>query len=143
MNQQRRQVQQATVMIVDKDPDVLHALSFALQLEGFAVATFSDGEAFLAAPVPAGPACAIIDHDLESGTGISVAKELRRRGCGLPVILIANPITEPLLQAAAEAGIAAVLEKPLLGDSLCQAAAHAVSARLEPCMSKQPDRLPH
>ena len=116
------------IVVVDDDHAILHSLSFSLRLEGFEVETFDSGAAFLAAPEPKPPACAIIDHDLNGIKGLNVAEAMRARGSHLPLIMMSGTVTPRLRTLALAAGFRAVLEKPLFGDELGDALAHAVAS---------------
>jgi AmiR/NasT family two-component response regulator len=50
--------------------------------------------------------------------------ELKRRNVSTPVILITAPVSRDVLQRALAAGVAGVLEKPLLEDSLLEKIRH-------------------
>ncbi len=50
--------------------------------------------------------------------GFAVMTELKRRNIFLPVILITAPLSRDVERRAIAAGIASVLEKPLLEDAL-------------------------
>lgn len=118
-----------SIVIVDDDHAVLHSLSFALQAEGFAVVTYDNGSAFLAAREPPPPTCAIFDQDMEGMTGLDLAQALRNRGSTLPLIMLSGAVTPRLRTLALAAGFSAVLEKPLFGDELGNAVEAAVSGR--------------
>lgn len=113
------------VAVIDDDRAVLNSLKFALEIEGFAVRTYRSGEEFLAGGSVPMPACLVLDYHLPGVNGLAVIDELKRRAIDLPAILITSNPPTVLRQRAAAAGLALV-EKPLLGNSLTDAIHHAL-----------------
>lgn len=106
------------LVIVDDDPDVLNALRFAFEVDGYAVETHTAAEAVLAAPAR-GAACYIIDENLPGVSGVEAAATLRSRGIAAPIILITTYPSPALRLRAAQCG-ADIVEKPLISDALGQ-----------------------
>lgn len=103
--------------VVDGDPAVRHALSFALETRGLVVATFSDGESVLAARGWNDWICLVVDQRLPGISGLDLLVRLRGEGFSAPTILVAtNP--SPGLRARADAASVSLVEKPLLDDRL-------------------------
>jgi FixJ family two-component response regulator len=115
------------VVVIDDDRAVLNSLKFALEIEGFAVRTYRSGEEFLAGASLPQSACLVLDYHLPGANGIAVVDELRRRRINVPAILITSNPPSALRQRAAAAGLALV-EKPLLGNTLSE----AIHLALEP-----------
>ena len=76
-----------TVHVVDDDASVLEALALLMRLEGFAVRTYSSGRDFLAATLE-GAGCVVLDMRLGDMHGLAVLAALKRRGNGMPVIVL-------------------------------------------------------
>jgi hypothetical protein len=105
----------ATVLIAVKDAVLADSLRFSLELEGY--------QAKLCA-LPFDPAentepraCLLLDQDvfttvLSRGNG-----EVIRR-LGIPIVLMAHQSTRLLSEQARRAGVASIVEKPLLGGIL-------------------------
>ena len=117
--------ERSAVVVVDDDRAVLNSLKFALEIEGFAVRTYRSGEEFLAGGSLPRSACLVLDYHLPGVNGIAVVDELRRRKINVPAILITSNPPSALRQRAAAAGLALV-EKPLLGNTLSDAIHHAL-----------------
>jgi hypothetical protein len=108
-------VGQATVLIAVKDAVLADSLRFSLELEGYAPKLCQ---------LPLNPvdtveprACLLLDQDvfttmLRSGDGKAIGR------LGFPTVLMVNQRTRLLSQQAETAGIAFVVEKPLLGGIL-------------------------
>lgn len=105
-----------TVVLVDNDDALRAALRFALEIDGFHVEACRTGEQLLELELPP-DGCLVIDYKLTGVDGLASLEELRRRGVGLPAILITS-YASPQLRARARLARAAIVEKPLLGDAL-------------------------
>jgi two-component system response regulator FixJ len=108
------------VLVIDDDSDVLASLKFALEVDGFSVEVFRSAEELLARPLPAGPACLVVDYRLPGMDGIELVSSLRARGMETPALLITTDPPPHVRQRSAEAGLA-IVEKPLLGNALAEA----------------------
>lgn len=106
-----------TVVLVDDDADLRRALSFSLELDGFAVTSLESGEALLLRQLPATRACLVIDEKLPGVNGLGALAQLRDRGVTLPAILITSH-GRPAMHREAARLEARIIEKPLLGDAL-------------------------
>ncbi len=103
--------------LVDDDPAVRHALSFAFETTGISVATFADAESALAAPDQAAWTCLVLDQRLPRMSGLDLLARLRAAGVTAPAILITtNPSRE--MRARASAAGVEIVEKPLLDNQL-------------------------
>jgi FixJ family two-component response regulator len=119
------------LVLVDDDPAVLHALSFAFETQGYDVHPYADAEALLASPANLpGPACFVVDQKLPGRSGLQLLQELRARAVTAPVILITSNPTVQVRAAAAAAGVE-IVEKPLLGGTLEKKVREALSRSLE------------
>ena len=103
--------------VVDDDPAVRHALSFAFETAGISVATFADAESALAAVRQQNWRCLILDHKLPRMTGLDLLARLRAAGVTAPSILITTHPSRETRARAFAAGVD-VIEKPLLDNQL-------------------------
>ncbi len=115
----------ANVVVVDDDPAVLGALKFALELEGFAVASYRGGAELLAQKHLPQTGCLVIDFKLPDMDGLDLLAALRKREVRSPAVLIT---THPsaILRKRADAAAVPIVEKPLLGDALLDAIRRAL-----------------
>jgi FixJ family two-component response regulator len=104
-------------LIVEDDGDVLNALQFALEMEGYDVQAFSTASALAHAARDASAACLVVDQSLPDETGLELIVRLRRRDVLTPAVLITTDLP-PVLQAQAAALAVPVVEKPLLSNAL-------------------------
>jgi FixJ family two-component response regulator len=104
------------LILVDDDPAVLSALKFSLEIEGYRVRAYADGESLLAEREFPYAGCLILDYRLPRMNGLQLLRELRRRRVTLPAVLITTP--EPAVVALAAAAQVPIVSKPLLGSAL-------------------------
>lgn len=109
------------ICIVDDDPDLLAALRFSLEIDGFVVRTYHSGEAMLAREhEDLDASCFIVDQLLPGLNGLELLDALRKRGATGPAILITTHPRVAVRERAARLGVP-IVEKPLLGDTLVRA----------------------
>lgn len=105
--------------LVDDDPAVRHALSFAFETTGIPVATFADAESALIAPDQAAWGCLVLDQKLPRMNGLDLLARLRAAGMNAPTILITTHPSRETRARALAAGVD-IVEKPLLDNQLSQ-----------------------
>ncbi|MBI3971386.1 MAG: response regulator [Chloroflexi bacterium] len=110
-----------TILVVDDDSLLIDALLIALELDGFSVATATDGEAALACVASLASeqlALIVIDVRMPQMDGVAFICEFRRQlSPRVPVIAMAALPDD--LAAAQAAGADALLQKPFpIGDFL-------------------------
>ncbi|MEA2641735.1 MAG: hypothetical protein QOF51_3129 [Chloroflexota bacterium] len=77
------------VMVVDDDPQLRQSLQWALEDEGFAVETASDGVEAIAQAATQAPDLVILDMTLPGGDGFQVAAALQAApGMAPPIVMI-------------------------------------------------------
>jgi len=113
------------ILLVDEDAAVRESMTFALEVEGFDVASFASAEAALATPSAKPIACAVIDYRLPDKDGLALIVSLRRRHRSLPVIVVTGQPSQRL-KAQVAAMHALLVEKPLL----CGAVVETIRAAL-------------
>lgn len=105
------------LVFIDDDAQLLHAMRFAFETEGYAVSTFESGEEALRVRFPDAATCLIVDQRLPGLTGMDTIARLRALGVTAPAILVTSHPSDLLKRRAARANIR-IVEKPLLGDAL-------------------------
>lgn len=117
----------AALVLVDDDPALLHALSFAFETEGYDVRAFGDAESLLAdAETQNGSLCLVLDQKLPGMSGLALLAALRARDVAAPAILITSNPTAALHRDARAAGVE-IVEKPLLDGVLASKVREAVA----------------
>lgn len=114
------------IAVVEDDGDVLSALRFALEADGYSVCAFPDPAQALGSRCIDDAECLVIDYGLPGMDGVELMQALRRRNVGCPAIIITGNPTERCRREASAAG-APVLEKPLM--------AHALARQIEAALA--------
>jgi two-component system, LuxR family, response regulator FixJ len=114
------------IYVVDDDTDVLGSLRFLLETDGFEVRTFRSAAALLNGIIVGEADCFVIDYKMPGMSGIDLAKRLRTRHFGAPIILVTGYPDESINEKAAAAGIGHVLLKPHLEESLISRIRNAI-----------------
>jgi two-component system, LuxR family, response regulator FixJ len=99
------------VIVVDDDGAVRNSLKFSLEIEGFAVRTYSDGQQLLNGRDASASSCLIIDHNLPGISGLETIARLREEHVNVPAILITSHPTLATAEHARQAHIP-IVEKP-------------------------------
>ncbi len=110
-----------TVFIVDDDASVRDALSLLLSLRGYATATFSSAEDFLAAVRPEWRGCIVLDIRMPGMSGLELQRLMADGGPTLPVIVITAHGDVAAARQAFLADAVDFIEKPFDGDQLLRA----------------------
>jgi len=118
-------VDQIVLVVVD-DPAVRASLKFALEIEGYRIFVFENGDELLESDSLPERACLIVDYVLPRVDGIEIAAPLRMRGIDFPAILMTSDPSDHLWAQARAAGLS-VVEKPLLGNGLAEAIREALA----------------
>jgi two-component system response regulator HydG len=104
--------------VVDDDASASSALRQILSSNGYQVTTASSGEGALEQVQQSEPDLVLTDLHMPGMDGLALLRELKRRGVGVPVILMtAHGAIEPAVAAMRE-GAADYLSKPLNIDEL-------------------------
>jgi FixJ family two-component response regulator len=112
-----RPFQEPIVVVVDDDPAVRNSLRFSLEIEGFSVRTYSDGDELLNDTDVAASSCLVVDHNLPGTNGLQTIVKLRERHISVPAILVTSHPSALLTERAAKAGIP-IVEKPFIENGL-------------------------
>lgn len=81
----------AKILIVDDDPDVVEAATLFLERAGHTVSAAYNREEGMAAVASEKPELLILDIMMEQpDDGMAMAQELRRQGCGLPILMLSS-----------------------------------------------------
>lgn len=101
---------QRSVAIVDDSDSIRHSLAFALRAMGRHSLSFASAHQFLASDL-ASYSCIILDYDMPTMTGVELARNLRRQGCDLPILLSSGNLPDVARVEARELGIE-ICDKP-------------------------------
>lgn len=117
----------ASVLIVDDDASVRAGLGRLMRCAGYAVETFASPQEFLAAVLPSGPACLVLDVRMHDVGGLALKERLNQNGNHIPVIMITADEGGNAREKAVALGVAGFFHKPVDGRSLIDAIEFALS----------------
>jgi len=101
------------IFIVDDDESVRDALSMVFALEGYQVAGFADGSAFLATARTRTPFCVLLDIHIPGRSGLDILKELNAQNYSAPIIIISGQGDIPMAVDAIKHGALDFIVKPI------------------------------
>ncbi|GGC96118.1 sigma 54-interacting transcriptional regulator [Undibacterium terreum] len=119
--------EQAKLLLVDDDPDLLTLISMRLSAAGYRVTAVESAEAAVARLAIDLPALVITDVRLPGRDGMALFDDIRSQYPALPVILLTAHGTIPDAVEATARGAYAYLTKPFDGNVLLEKVAHALS----------------
>src|SRR3954464_5056264 len=108
----------ADVLVVDDDPQLREALTRALQLDGYAVATASNGAQALEAVSSRRPDLMVLDVMMPYVGGLDVCRTLRQRRDKLPILVLTARDEVGDRVAGLDAGADDYLTKPFALEEL-------------------------
>lgn len=108
------------VVVGDGDDAVRKSIRFVLEVEGFRVKTHGHGAELLADTDLPGARCLMLCEELPLMEDFRLIALLRRAGHAMPVILLICRDSEKLRRQAAQAGIARMMEKPFIDNTLVE-----------------------
>jgi two-component system response regulator MprA len=107
-----------TILVVDDERAVRDAIRHALELEGYSVDVAVDGGDALARVERSAPDAIVLDVLMPGVTGLEVARRLRARGDGVPILMLtARAAVEDRVEGL-DAGADDYLVKPFALDEL-------------------------
>jgi two-component system response regulator FixJ len=101
-----------TVFVIDDEEAVRDSIKMMLERAGYNVRPFASAEEFLEALNPSATGCIVCDVRLGGQSGLDLQRELHRRRCALPVILITGHGDVEMAVAAVKRGAVDFIEKP-------------------------------
>jgi len=119
------------VVLIDDDPDILAALSALLDLEGYAVETYSSALNYLQVltfnrPNFAGPSCVLCDVRMPELDGLELQRKLADID-HIPLLLMSGDSGAQEAVTAFRAGALNFLIKPIEVDAVLDAVSHALA----------------
>jgi FixJ family two-component response regulator len=111
--------QRPLVIVVDDDRAVRNSLKFSLEIEGFAVRTYSDGNELLNDNDLEASSCILVDQNLPGMSGLEAIAQLRARNVFTPAILITSHPRAAVTARAAQVAVP-ILEKPFLENGVVE-----------------------
>ena len=111
----------ATVLVVDDDPDLRASVGRLLRSVGIDTQLFASIPDFLESNPPDGPACLVLDVRLPGQSGLDLQRELAAAKRELPIIFITGHGDIPMTVQAMKGGAIEFLTKPFRDQELLDA----------------------
>jgi FixJ family two-component response regulator len=118
---------EATVAVIDDDPDVRDALGGLLRSVGLRAELFASVREFLGASRPDRPGCLILDVRLPGQSGFDLQEQLAQANLHRPIIFISGHADVPMSVRAMKAGAVEFLTKPVREQDLLDAIQLAIA----------------
>jgi len=118
---------EATVFVVDDDPDLRRSLGELLDSAALPCEMFATRKDFLRHYDAGRAGCLVLDIKLGSDDGLDVQDELRRRRIGLPVVVLTGHGDVAHCRRAFKAGAVDFLEKPVAPERLLESVGKALA----------------
>jgi len=118
---------QQTVYVVDDEEVIRVLLSELLGAHGYHVRTFESAEAFLEALHPEWQGCLLLDMVLPGMSGMALQEALAQRAFSMPIVFVSGQGDIPSTVRAMRHGADDFLTKPVVGEELLRAVAHALA----------------
>ncbi len=114
------------MLVVDDDAGLRDALSSLFRSIGLEVALFSSAAELLAARLPDGPRCLVLDIRMPGLSGLDFQSQLARSGMEIPIIFMTGHGDIPMSVRAMKAGAVDFLTKPFRDQDMLDAVAAAI-----------------
>lgn len=108
----------AVIYVVDDDEAMRDSMSWLLEGEGYSVACFASGEAFLEARHDAMRGCLVLDVRMPEMSGLELYERLSALGSTLPVIFVTGHGDVPMAVSALQRGACDFIEKPFHNEDI-------------------------
>src|SRR5262252_3690540 len=112
---------QASVVIVDDDPEIREGLGSLLRSVGLEVRELASVPEFFKSGRPDGPTCLVLDVRLPGKSGLDLQRELAAANIDLPIIFITGYGDIPMSVRAMKGGAIEFLTKPFRDQDLLDA----------------------
>jgi len=122
-----------TILIATGDGVLADSLRFSLELEGFEAKLCDELSLLPALAASEAPGCVLLDQDVFARM---VEDEPVLGDLGMPVVLLVGALTRRVLDRASAAGVAKVVEKPLLGGVLLEAIWKVMGTKVRPGLGR-------
>ncbi|MEM9523807.1 MAG: response regulator [Pseudomonadota bacterium] len=108
------------VLLIEDEPNIMEAIRFILQREGWSVTTHADGATALAAVAREAPDLIVLDVMLPNRSGFDILKDLRAAAPtrDLPVLMLTAKGQEKDRRLAERYGVSRFMTKPFSNQAI-------------------------
>jgi len=119
-------VQEPLVIVIDDDAPLRASLSSLFRSIGLRVETFASPAEFLAAALPDGPRCLVLDIRLPGVSGLEFQTQLAKTEVAMPIVVMTGFGDIPMSVRAMKAGAVDFLTKPFRDQDMLDAVSAAI-----------------
>jgi len=112
---------EATIVVIDDDPEVREALGSLLRSVGLQPRLLASVPEFLQTGRPSGPTCLVLDVRLPGRSGLDFQRELTSANIHLPIVFVTGHGDIPMSVQAMKGGAIEFLTKPFRDQELLDA----------------------
>lgn len=118
------------VLLIEDEPNIIEAIRFILNRDGWAVETHSDGATAVEAVRKSGPDVLVLDVMLPNRSGYDILSDLRANAAtaDLPVLMLTARGQSKDREMAEKAGASLFMTKPFANDEILSSIRQLVSA---------------
>src|SRR4029453_14656159 len=106
------EIDQATVLVVDDDPDARQSLEFLIRPVGLNIHSYASAAELLNSPRIGSAGCLVLDLRMPGMSGLELQEKLNEMNVGIPIILLTAYAEVPIAVKAMKAGAIDVIQKP-------------------------------
>lgn len=128
-----------TIYVIDDDEAMRDSMTWLLEGEGYRVACFDSGDAFLGALRPDLRGCIVLDVRMPDMSGLELHEKLLALNCMLPVIFVTGHGDVPMAVSALQRGACDFIEKPFHNEDLLSRIHRALALDTEISARRQRD----
>ena len=122
----RAEAQEPLVIVIDDDAPLRASLSSLFRSIGLRVETFASPAEFLAAALPDGPRCLVLDIRLPGVSGLEFQTQLAKTEVAMPIVVMTGFGDIPMSVRAMKAGAVDFLTKPFRDQDMLDAVSAAI-----------------
>jgi two-component system response regulator FixJ len=116
------------VHVIDDDDGLRESLAYLLEANGVTTRLYDSAIGFLDGLGEVGPGCILTDVRMPQMNGLELVRELRRRECDMPVVVMTGHADVGLAVEAMKTGVVDFIEKPFAEEVLLRAVKEALAS---------------
>ncbi|MEO6601238.1 MAG: response regulator [Polyangiaceae bacterium] len=122
-----------SVLLIEDNEQNRYLVTFLLERSGYSVRAFADGAAGIDDAHSLTPALILLDIQLPTMDGYSIARELRKNAalCQVPIVAVTSYAMPGDREKALEAGCTGYIEKPINPETFVAEVERALSGALK------------
>ena len=126
-----------SVLLIEDEPNIIEAISFLLERDGWTVRLHTEGEGAVEAVAAASPDVVVLDVMLPGRSGFDILKELRQGAAraDLPVLMLTARGQTKDRELAHSYGVSCFMTKPFSNARMLQTVRDLAEGRVPPAQT--------